>query len=93
MNTTIIITISAAIVVVALFVLGLSITLIRKGHNIEGDVGNNRHMRAKGLECASAEIRRQEAERLGIDPNVGGCDTNCTSCPTTDSDSEQCLKK
>ena len=57
--------IAVAVVAVGLFVLGLSITLIRKGHDLESDVGSNREMRRRGIECASAQIRREEAERLG----------------------------
>lgn len=84
MSTTLI-TILIAIVVVALFVIGLSITLMRKGHNIESDVGSNRHMRAMGLECASAQIRREEAERLGHDvPADGLCNSSCDSCSVDD---------
>ena len=64
MSTTLI-TILIAIVALALFVLGLSITQIRKGHPIESDVGSNRDMKRLGIECASAQIRREEAERLG----------------------------
>ncbi len=40
----------------ALLVLGLSITLIRKGHDIEGDVGDNRHMKALGLQCTMQQF-------------------------------------
>lgn len=84
MSTTLI-TILIAIVVVALFVVGLSITLMRKGHNIESDVGSNRHMRAMGLECASAQIRREEAERLGHEvPADGLCNSSCDSCSGDD---------
>lgn len=78
------ITVLIAIVAVALFVLGLSITLIRKGRNIESDVGSNREMRRRGIECASAQIRREEAERLGKESYLTpGCDTTCGTCDTT----------
>lgn len=87
-NTLIIILI--AIVVVALFVVGLSITIMRKGHNIESDVGSNRHMRAMGLECASAQIRREEAERLGHEaPESGLCNSLCDGCSVDRSCSEE----
>lgn len=79
------ITILIAIVAVALFVLGLSITLIRKGRNLESDVGSNREMRRRGIECASAQIRREEAERLGNKSYLPtGCDGSCGSCGTQD---------
>lgn len=41
-----------AVGAVALMVVGLSITIIRKGRNIQGDVGDNDNMKALGLECA-----------------------------------------
>lgn len=79
------ITILIAIVAVALFVLGLSITLIRKGRNLESDVGSNREMRRRGIECASAQIRREEAERLGNKSYFPtDCDGSCGSCGTAD---------
>ena len=73
-----------AIAAVGLFVLGLSITLIRKGHDLESDVGSNREMRRR-VECASAQIRREEAERLGRKFDLpGGCDGVCGSCAGED---------
>lgn len=84
MSTTLI-TILIAIVAVGLFVLGLSITLIRKGRNMESDVGSNREMRRRGIECASAQIRREEAERLGNKSYVSTeCDGTCGTCGTHD---------
>lgn len=79
------VTILIAVVAVALFVLGLSITLIRKGRNLESDVGSNREMRRRGIECASAQIRREEAERLGNKSYLPtDCDGSCGSCGTQD---------
>lgn len=73
-----------AVGAVGLFVLGLSITLIRKGHDLESDVGSNREMRRLGIDCASAQLRREEAERLGrkfgTEGPVGGCDGSCGTC-------------
>ena len=37
-----------AIGAVALFVLGLSLTQIFKGHPIDSEIGTNRHMRQRG---------------------------------------------
>ncbi len=45
-----------AVGAVALMMLGLSITLMRKGHNIEGDVGDNREMKKLGLKCTIEEM-------------------------------------
>jgi hypothetical protein len=37
---------------VGLLALGLSITLIFKGHHIDGEISTNRHMKALGITCA-----------------------------------------
>jgi hypothetical protein len=37
---------------VLLFVVGLSLTLMVKGHHIDGEISTNRHMRARGITCA-----------------------------------------
>ena len=84
MNTTLLILL-ISIAALALFVLGLSITIIRKGHPIESDVGSNRDMKRMGIECASAQIRREEAERTGRKAYLNaGCDGGCDTCVTHD---------
>lgn len=50
------ITFFIAIVALALFVLGLSITLIRKGRNLQSDVGSNEHMKLRGVECTIEQM-------------------------------------
>ncbi len=62
-----------AIGAVALLVVGLSITLIRKGHNIEGDVGDNRDMQALGLKCTIEEM----GGGAQCPSNDGGCCAHC----------------
>lgn len=62
-----------AIFAVALMVIGLSITLIRKGHNIQGDVGDNDEMKARGLRCTVEEMS-DHGECPSAD---GGCCTHC----------------
>lgn len=82
---TVFVTLSVAIIAVALFMLGLSITRIRKGHDLESDVGSNREMKRRGIECASAQIRREEAERTGNKSYLPeGCDGSCGSCGKQD---------
>lgn len=82
------ITFMIAVVAVALLVLGLSITLIRKGRPLQGDVGENDDMKALGLECTTAAIRRQEAELRGEDTSDknyccgSDCTTDCITCDT-----------
>lgn len=85
------ITFIIAVVAVALFVLGLSITIIRKGRPLQGDVGENDEMRKRGLECTTAAIRREEAELRGED-TVGkdySCGSDCGTC-ITEKDEKQC---
>lgn len=41
-----------SIVAVGLFVLGLSLTLIFKGHHIDGEISTNKNMQALGITCA-----------------------------------------
>ncbi len=79
------ITLLIAVLFAALFVLALSITRLRKGRDLESDVGSNRHMRERGIECTSAQIRREEAERLGkslpenCSDDCGGCGKGCSN--------------
>lgn len=37
-----------AVGVVAFFVVGMSLTIIFKGHYMESEIGENRHMKARG---------------------------------------------
>jgi hypothetical protein len=37
---------------VAFFVVGLSLTLMIKGHNLESEIETNREMRKRGIRCA-----------------------------------------
>ena len=86
MSTTLIITILAAIIATGLMVIGLAITLMRKGHPIQSDVGDNDEMKKKGIMCASAEFRREEAILRGEDPsNLAGCGKGvCGDCAADD---------
>lgn len=71
-----------AIVAIALFMVGLSITLMRRGRNLQGDVGENDDMKRLGLECTSQTIRREEAALRGEEyVPLSGCATgSCASC-------------
>lgn len=70
-------------------VLGLSITIIRKGHYMQSEVGDNDAMKKQGLKCATQEIREEE-RALGLmseeDCTEGAfCGTqSCATCNTTD---------
>ena len=71
-----------AVCAVAFFMLGLSITLIRKGRNLQSDVGSNDEMRKRGIECASAQIRREEAALRGknAEINLPCGEPECSDC-------------
>jgi len=63
-----------AIGAVALFVLGLSLTQIFKGHPIDSEIGTNRHMRQRGIRCTAGEFMREEGKRSeGTNPTETGC--------------------
>lgn len=51
---------------VALFVVGYSITYFFKGRHMQTEVGDNDHMKAMGIPCASQQIRQDEAELRGV---------------------------
>lgn len=79
-----------AVGAVGLFALGMSITLIFKGHNLESDVGTNRHMKQKGIKCASHQFRLEERQwRKRNDPKqkelmTCGGDQACSTCTPID---------
>ncbi len=70
------IAILAAIVFVAFFVVGLSLTLIFKGHNIDSEIATNKNMQRLGIKCAVQESR----EDVGADCADAGCAGNCSAC-------------
>lgn len=65
---------------VGLFVLGMSLTLMIKGHHIDSEIADNKNMQRLGIKCAAQQGR--EDARLG-----DGCDlpqecapAGCASC-------------
>ena len=54
-----------AVGVVAFFVVGMSLTIIFKGHYMESEIGENRHMKARGIRCASQQLRGRRPARSG----------------------------
>ena len=78
-----------AVGVVAFFVVGMSLTIIFKGHYMESEIGENRHMKARGIRCASQQLREEEAALRGdssADDGAcsGGSCSSCMSPPATD---------
>lgn len=72
---------SVALIAVGLFILGLAITRIRKGRDLQSDVGSNDEMKKKGLICTSKAIKQEErAIREGNNFNPKDCDDNCSGC-------------
>ncbi|MCH5330476.1 MAG: hypothetical protein J1E04_05860 [Alistipes sp.] len=60
-----------------LFVLGLSLTLIFKGHDIDGDISTNRNMQQLGIKCPVREARE---DTDGQNCGDFGCGGTCSSC-------------
>ena len=69
-----------AVGVVAFFIFAFSLTQLIKGHQLESDIGDNRHMKERGIKCAAQQLREEEvaAERPGKLPGCG--DKTCGSC-------------
>lgn len=68
------------IVVVGFFVLGMSLTLIFKGHHIDSEIGDNENMKKLGIQCASRQIRDEERGKSSGDDALGSCSHSCGSC-------------
>lgn len=62
--------------------IGLSLTLIFKGHNLESEVGDNRHMKKMGIKCTSQQLREEERALRGEDcGSLTDCSPDgCGSC-------------
>ncbi|MBP3356003.1 MAG: hypothetical protein J6K95_02400 [Rikenellaceae bacterium] len=83
------ITLVIAVVVVALFVVSMSLTLIFKGHHIDSEISTNRHMQERGIKCAVQEQRDLDARARGQqgcpDDRTDICASrDCASCTTGD---------
>lgn len=72
----IVIVILVAIGFVSFFFLGLSLTQIFKGHDIDSEIATNKNMQKLGIKCAVQESR----EDTGTDCADIGCHGNCSSC-------------
>lgn len=72
-----IVVIVIAILLIALFVVGMSLTLIFKGHDIDGDISTNENMRRLGIKCPVREARE---DMQGEDCSDFGCSGACSSC-------------
>ena len=75
--TIVMIVILIAVVFVAFFVVGLSLTLIFKGHNIDSEIATNKNMQRLGIKCAVQESREDSGQ---VDCAAPGCTGNCSAC-------------
>ncbi len=62
---------------VAFFTVGLSITLMVKGHFVDSEIATNKNMQELGIRCAVQESRTDEQ---GVSCNDVGCSGNCAGC-------------
>ena len=74
--STILIVILISIGFVGLFFLGMSLTQIFKGHDIDSEIATNKNMQRLGIKCAVQESRKD----TGTDCADVGCHGNCSSC-------------
>lgn len=68
-----------AIAAVGLFVVGMSITIIFKGHFIDSEISTNKNMQNLGIKCAVQETREDMGQADCSDSGVG-CSGNCSAC-------------
>ena len=61
---------------VGFFFLGMSLTQIFKGHDIDSEISTNKDMQRMGIKCAVQESR----EDTGTDCEDLGCKGNCSAC-------------
>ena len=76
--STILVTVIAAIVVVAFFALSMSLTYIFKGHHIESEISTNPNMQKMVIKCAVQETREDMGLNDGDSDTI--CSGNCAGC-------------
>lgn len=84
--STILVVVLVSIGLVGFFFLGMSLTQIFKGHDIDSEIATNKNMQRLGIKCAVQESR----EDTGTDCVDLGCHGNCSSC---DIDHAEATKK
>ena len=62
---------------VLLFVIGMSLTLMIKGHHIDSEIATNKNMQRLGIRCAVQETRSDDGT---ADCTDAGCSGNCSAC-------------
>ena len=70
-----------SVAVVLFFVVGMSLTLIIKGHYIDSEIGENENMKKRGIKCAAQQMREEEMGGEKVCGQLPECDEgNCRSC-------------
>ena len=70
-----------AVAAVGLFVLGMSLTLMIKGHHIDSEISTNKNMQRLGIKCAVQETREADGSAECSDTHTAvGCSGNCGAC-------------
>jgi hypothetical protein len=67
---------------VVLFVVGMSLTLMIKGHHIDSEIATNKNMQARGITCAVQDAHAGHKGSSG-DPSCADIlcsDHNCATC-------------
>lgn len=70
-----------AVGAVLLFVVGMSLTLMIKGHHIDSEIATNKHMQERGITCAVHDARDERDGDCG-DTICG--DRSCATCATSE---------
>ncbi len=71
-----------SVAAIGFFVVGLSLTLIFKGHHIDSEISTNKDMQRMGIKCAVQETREMDGTAScseGASP-LQGCSGNCGAC-------------
>ena len=63
-----------AVGAVAFFVVGMSLTLMIKGHHIDSEIATNKNMQRLGIKCAVHETREADGSAACCTGNCGACD-------------------
>ena len=70
-----------SMIAVGSMMLGLAITRIRKGRDLQSDVGNNSDMKDLGLVCTSKTFIHEEKKLRGeTNLDLKDCDNSCSGC-------------
>lgn len=66
---------------VALFVVGMSLTLLIKGRNIDSEISTNKNMQRLGIKCAVHQTREADGGAECSDAaGLPDCSGNCGGC-------------